>query len=199
MKRTVIALRYVMSTLALSAAFSLVCLAQQTSGASAQGAAAKSPAMDHVAVMVADWTRAREYTKEYLDAMPEDGVSFKPTPEVRSFAGQFLHLANANFAFGNAATGAANPYQGKNLETMTEYQSKAALTKIVMESYDYVINSIQAMDPKKLGEQVKLFGRFDATRGATLSKGFEHQTHHRGQTTIYLRMKGVKPPNEKLF
>jgi uncharacterized damage-inducible protein DinB len=32
-----------------------------------------------------------------------------------------------------------------------------------------------------------------------LSKGFEHQTHHRGQTTIYLRLKGVKPPQEKLF
>lgn len=199
MKRTRIVLRYLISSLALSAAFSLVYLAQQTSGASSQNAAAKSPAMDHISVMVADWTRARDYTKEYLDAMPEDGVGFKPTPEVRSFAGQFLHLANANFAFGNAATGAANPYQGKNLETIAEYQSKAALTKIVMESYDYVINSVKAMDSKKLGEPVKLFGRFDATRGSALAKGFEHQTHHRGQTTIYLRLKGVKPPNEKLF
>lgn len=195
MKRTMIALRYLVSTIALSAAFSLVCLAQQSSGTPA----AKGPAMDHISMMVADWTRAKEYTKEYLDAMPEDGTNFKPTPEVRSFSGQFLHLANANFAFGNAATGAANPYQGKNLETMTEYQNKAGLSKIVMESYDYVINAVKAMDPKKMGESVKLFGRFDATRGVALAKGFEHQTHHRGQTTIYLRMKGVKPPNEKLF
>ncbi|MBO0721263.1 MAG: damage-inducible protein DinB, partial [Blastocatellia bacterium] len=28
---------------------------------------------------------------------------------------------------------------------------------------------------------------------------FEHQTHHRGQTTIYLRLKGVTPPGEKLY
>nr|WP_324497299.1 DinB family protein [Haliscomenobacter sp.] len=30
-------------------------------------------------------------------------------------------------------------------------------------------------------------------------KAFEYQTHHRGQTTIYIRLLGIKPPNEKLF
>ena len=28
--------------------------------------------------MIADWERAKAYTKEYLDAMPEDGINFKP-------------------------------------------------------------------------------------------------------------------------
>lgn len=27
----------------------------------------------------------------------------------------------------------------------------------------------------------------------------EHQGHHRGQTTIYLRMAGIRPPAERLF
>ena len=54
------------------------------------------------------------------------------------------------------------------------------------------------MDVKKMDEPVKFFGT-DLTRAAALEKGFEHQTHHRGQTTIYLRLKGVKPPQEKLF
>ncbi|MBC7915574.1 MAG: damage-inducible protein DinB, partial [Pyrinomonadaceae bacterium] len=31
--------------------------------------------------MVKDWERAKVYTKEYLDAMPETGYSLKPTPE----------------------------------------------------------------------------------------------------------------------
>ena len=38
--------------------------------------------------MVAEWQRAKTYTKTYLDAMPEDGYGFKPTPEIRSFAQQ---------------------------------------------------------------------------------------------------------------
>ena len=30
-------------------------------------------------------------------------------------------------------------------------------------------------------------------------KCFEHQTHHRGQTTVYIRLAGGTPPAEKLF
>jgi uncharacterized damage-inducible protein DinB len=198
MKYHIRAFRYLASAFAICAALGLVCFAQQATGAAMQPVAKAAPA-DPVAALVADWTRARDYTKEYLDAMPEEGVSFKPTPDIRSFAEQMLHLANANFAFASTATGAANPQQGKNLEKLDEYKTKAGLTKIVMESYDFVISSVKGIDVKKMDEPVKLFGRFDATRGSALDKAFEHQTHHRGQTTIYLRLKGVKPPQEKLF
>ena len=197
MKQRFIALRYLLSALAISAALSLVCFAQQASGGAGLPAV-KSVSADPVATLVADWTRARDYTKEYLDAMPDDGINFKPTPEIRSFAEQMLHLANANFAFVSTATGKANPYQGKQLEKLDEYKNKAALTKIVMESYDFAINAAKTVDLKKADEPVKFFS-FDLTRGSAWSKGFEHQTHHRGQTTIYLRLKGVKPPQEKLF
>ncbi|HEU0173869.1 MAG TPA: DinB family protein [Blastocatellia bacterium] len=197
MKQRIIALRYLLSALAVSAALGLVCFAQQASGGVVRPVAKIAPA-DPIATLVADWTRARDYTKEYLEAMPEDGVGLKPTPEIRSFAEQMLHLANANFAFASAATGAANPQQGKNLEKMDEYKTKAALTKIVMESYDFVINSVKGLDAKKMDEPIKLFGR-EMTRAVALNKGFEHQTHHRGQTTIYLRLKGVTPPGEKLL
>lgn len=160
---------------------------------------AKGAAFDHIGLMVADWTRARDYTKEYLDAMPADGVNFKPNPDVRSFAEQMLHLSAANFGFASTAAGITNPQAGKNLEKMDEYKTKEGLTKIVMESYDFVIGALKGFDASKFNEGVKLFGRFDTTRGVAFNKAFEHQTHHRGQTTIYLRMKGVKPPNEKLF
>lgn len=148
--------------------------------------------------MAADWQRAKEYTQEYLDAMPQEGISFKPTPEMRSFAEQMLHLANANFMFAATAAGKANPYQGKNLEKLPEYATKAALTKVVLESYDYVISALNATTDDQLAGNIKLFNR-DLSRDLAFQKAFEHQTHHRGQTTVYLRLKGVKPPNEKLF
>lgn len=198
MKERILALRYLVSTLAVTMAFGLVCVAQTASAASAkpiQSAASSAP--DHIAMMVADWTRARDYTKEYLDAMPEDGYGLKPTPEIRSFAEQMLHLANANYAFAAAATGIASPSK-VNLEKTDSMKTKAACTKAVTDSYDFVISSIKATDPKKLGESVKVFGQ-DMTRGVALAKAFEHQTHHRGQTTIYIRLKGAKPPQEKLF
>jgi len=153
---------------------------------------------ESVSQMVADWQRAKAFTQEYLDTMPADGLDYKPTPEIRSFREQMLHLANGNFNFASAASGKANPYQGKNLEKMEDFNSKEALTKIVANSYDFAIASLDGLSEADMGASIKLFGR-DMTRGVAYAKAFEHQTHHRGQATIYIRMKGVKPPNEKLF
>jgi uncharacterized damage-inducible protein DinB len=151
-----------------------------------------------VAQLTAEWQRAKEYTKEYLDTMPEDGMGYKPTPEVRSFADQMLHLANANYNFAALASGKANPFQGKKMEEMADLKTKSALTKAVMDSYDFMIDAVKGMSDAQLGEMVKM-GQREMSRETVLAKAFEHQTHHRGQTTVYIRMKGVKPPNEKLF
>lgn len=148
--------------------------------------------------MLLDWQRAKSYTKEYLEAMPESSLNFKPAPEMRSFAEQMLHLANANFNFAAAASNNTNPYQGQNLEKSTDYKTKAALAKVVQESYDFVINALNGATTAQLNESVKLFN-MDVTRELAYAKAFEHQTHHRGQTTVYLRLKGVIPPGEKLF
>ncbi|MCY7351496.1 MAG: DinB family protein [Cytophagaceae bacterium] len=158
----------------------------------------QSPQRATVAQLTADWERARVYTKEYLDAMPDDGYAFKPTPEIRSFAEVMYHLADANFGIAAAASGKASPMQGSMEKTATD-KSKAAVTKAVLDSYDFVLDALKGMKDTQMGESVKVFGRFDLSREAALMKAFEHQTHHRGQTTVYLRLKGVKPPNEKLF
>lgn len=148
--------------------------------------------------IVKEWERARAYTKEYLDTMPEAGYALKPTPDMRSFADQMLHLTDANYGFAAAATGEKSPVNFGESEKATD-KSKANVTKLVLAGYDFVINSVKKMSPAQLTENVKLFGRFDMTKGMALAKCFEHQTHHRGQTTVYIRLAGAKPPQEKLF
>ena len=53
-------------------------------------------------------------------------------------------------------------------------------------------------DVKKWFEKKKIMD-FEATKFALMNKTFEHQAHHRGQTTIYIRLQGIKPPEEKLL
>jgi uncharacterized damage-inducible protein DinB len=195
MRQRILALRYFLGSIALTVALALVAFAQQTAPP------AQTPPKDYPASeiegLVREWTRARDYTKEYLDAMPEDGYAFKPTPDIRSFAEQMLHLTGGNFAFATRVFGATNPYAGKNPEQMNELKSKAACTKVVLESYDYVIAGLKGSSEAKLNEKAAFFG-YNRPKRQILSMLFEHQTHHRGQTTIYLRLKGVKPPQEKL-
>lgn len=148
--------------------------------------------------MVKDWERAKAYTKEYLDAMPAEKYSLKPTPEMRSFAQQMLHLTDGNYGFASAATGVASPVGMGESEKSTD-QSKENVTKLVMAGYDFVINSMKTMTQAQMNEATQLFGRFDMTKGKALEKCFEHQTHHRGQATVYIRLAGATPPQEKLF
>lgn len=77
--------------------------------------------------------------------------------------------------------------------------SKVNISKITLEGYDYVINAIKKMKPEQLKEKIKPFGRFDLTRASVFEKAFEHQTHQRGQEVVYLRLAGIKAPQEKLF
>jgi uncharacterized damage-inducible protein DinB len=151
-----------------------------------------------VADFVKDWERAKAYTKQYLDSMPAAGYALKPTPEMRSFAEQVLHLTDANYGFVAAATGEKSPVGMGASEKSTD-KSKASVDKQVLAGYDFVIASIKKMTPAQLTEPVKVFGRFEMTKGEALRKCFEHQTHHRGQTTVYIRLAGAKPPQEQLF
>jgi uncharacterized damage-inducible protein DinB len=147
--------------------------------------------------MVQEWTRAKAYTKAYLDAMPADGYGFKPTPEIRSFAQQMLHLADANYFFISTVNGKPSP-MGETSAEKTITPTKDAVTKAVMDSYDFVISSLQAMTPAQMQETISLEDH-TITKSGAFGKAFEHQTHHRGQCTIYLRLKGVTPPGEMLF
>jgi uncharacterized damage-inducible protein DinB len=148
--------------------------------------------------MIADWERAKVYTNEYLAAMPADKYSFRAQDSIRTFAQQMLHLASGNMGLSSNGTGKPRIWVGRRLEQAPGAQSKDSVSYFVNASYDYVIEGIRALDPSKLEEKAKS-GNFEFSRMAWIMKAFEHQTHHRGQTTIYIRLVGVKPPNEKLF
>ncbi|MEJ8841582.1 DinB family protein [Lacibacter sp. H375] len=150
------------------------------------------------AYYIKDWERAKAYTKEYLDAMPKDKYSFRAQDSIRTFAQQMLHLSQGIVGFIANGTGAQRISFGQNLEQRATAQSADSVIHFVTTSYDYAIESIRNMDVSKLTETAGR-GNFMFSRLVWLNKAFEHQTHHRGQTTIYIRLVGIKPPNEKLF
>jgi len=152
---------------------------------------------DLKAQMVKDWQRAKEYTDEYLSTMPADKYGFKAVDSIRSFAQQMLHLSQANVNLISAGTGKAKIFPDK-LETITSAQTADSVKYYVNASYDYAIDAISKLDAAKLGEKINLRNT-ELTRLTWINKAFEHQTHHRGQTTIYIRLLGIRPPGERLF
>ncbi|MEO5976700.1 MAG: DinB family protein [Chryseolinea sp.] len=156
------------------------------------------PSTEQVKQLVADWERAKAYSLEYLKVSTDEAIAFKPTPEMRTFGQQFLHLTEGLYVLGSAATGKTTTVTFGSLEKSDQYNTKAALTKAVTEGYDFIIAGVKGMNDQQMPDKIKVFD-MDITKGLALSKVFEHQTHHRGQTTVYLRLKGITPPNEMLF
>ena len=149
--------------------------------------------------LIKEWQRAKQYTIDYLNTMPADKYSFKPVDSIRSFAQQMLHLSQGNTFLMSSATDHKPPaFFQSDLEHSPSAQNKDSVMYYVTNSYDYCISAVKALSLDKWGEKKKLFG-FEETRFAFMIKTFEHQTHHRGQTTIYIRLQGIKPPQERLF
>jgi uncharacterized damage-inducible protein DinB len=150
--------------------------------------------------MLKDWARAKAYTIDYLNTMPANKYSFRPTDSVRSFAQQMLHLSAAN-VFLMAHVSTEKPPAGFSfmMEQRSTAQTKDSVMYFVNAGYDYAMNAVKNSDIATWGEKKQVFGRFNETNFAILNKTFEHQGHHRGQTTVYIRLQGIKPPEERLF
>jgi uncharacterized damage-inducible protein DinB len=154
---------------------------------------------DIKAQLVKEWERAKVFTVEYLNTMPADKYGYKVQDSIRNFAQQMLHLAGGNvFLMMNATDETPPAGFSPALEQRASAQTKDSVMAFVTQSYDYCIAAVKSLPVSRWGETKKLFS-FTETRFALIIKTFEHQTHHRGQTTIYIRAVGVKPPQEKLF
>ena len=165
---------------------------------------AVAPSTDHINMMVKDWERAKKFTQAYLDSSNDKTVTYKLSEKTpRTFGEQLLHLAEVNYGLGKVATGKSTEMGFGKLEKNDQIKTKADLTKAVIDSYDYVIAGLKDMNDQLLMDtcSIQLGPNFKPTmtKGEMISKLFEHQTHHRGQATQYLRAQGLTPPQEMLF
>ena len=147
---------------------------------------------------IKDWERARAYTIDYLNTMPADKYSFRATDSIRSFAQQMLHLAQSNVNILAPLAKEPNIFGDRILEDSKTAQTKDSVIHYVVASYDLAITCLKKINFTSLSEKIKLYN-WEETKFAWLLKAFEHQTHHRGQTTIYIRLVGLHPPQERLF
>ena len=174
------------------------CLMSLTLSSTANAQALTSA--DIKAQMVKDWERAKAYTVDYLNTMPANKYGFKAVDSLRSFAQQMLHLASGNvFLMMNAVGKPPLPWLSFDLENRTTAQNKDSVMYYVTTSYDYCMDAVKNSDVNKWSETTKMFNTYEMTQFALMNKIIEHQDHHRGQTTIYIRLNNIKPPQERLF
>ena len=133
--------------------------------------------------------------------MPEEQYSFRPVPEVRTFAQLIGHLADSNYRLCSVLAGQDSPRDAGIERTA---KSKGELVKALGESFAYCDEQYAAMTDAAGTPIVK----FDAggegarvpiqmPRLTVLAFHTAHAFEHYGNVVTYMRVKGIVPPSSE--
>jgi uncharacterized damage-inducible protein DinB len=136
------------------------------------------------------WGTAKELTLAVADAMPAESYDFKPVPAEMSFGEQMIHIADSSYFYCSYIADAKSPYPEPVKDAKIE---KAGAMKDLAASFDYCSKVFDGLDEAKLS-QLHTSGKRSSSTMEVMLGAMVHMAHHRGQAEVYLRLKGIKPP-----
>ena len=172
-----------------------ILLAQAQTTEATQAGASKPAANTNgfVVDLQKHWTTAQGLAVAVAEAMPAADYSFKPVPEEMSFGEQIMHIAEANYGYCAFLTDAKSPFVELAKDAKIE---KAEAVKQLTGSFEYCSAAFSKVTEAELdavhGTGDHKFVARDVMLGVMI-----HMVHHRGQVEVYLRLKGIKPPDYK--
>lgn len=161
--------------------------------------AAQTPKMNSILDMsefVHDWEISKQFTLEVANAMPAELYGFKPNPDEMTFGEQIVHIAGANVFRFEQITGVKPPFEFDPAHVPPS--DKASATKMLALSFDYVLQVLPGITSEQLKRTWQIpswKGRNEPDGRAMILNMFVHTAHHRAQCEVYMRVKGIKPPD----
>ncbi|KEO75608.1 DinB family protein [Anditalea andensis] len=136
------------------------------------------------------WQRTIDYTLSVAESMPADRYDFKPEEGFMSFGEQMLHIAGNIEYLTEKITGEKVSFYDR--EQAAAFKKKDIIS-ILMEANAQVAGLILTISSEALQEEVT-FGNVKMSRVNLFYLLRDHQTHHRGQAVVYLRLNEIKVP-----
>ena len=131
------------------------------------------------------------------NAIPEAKYDFKPTPEVRTFREQLVHLINENYNYAALASGEklGDPKRFDNLK------SRAEILKTLKESYEHGSKVLAEMTNETANDIISisptaptgLRGLKRARWSIMLAVMIDNMDHY-GNLVVYSRLNNIVPP-----
>lgn len=126
---------------------------------------------------------SRDFTLKVAEAMPDADYAFKMTPAQISFAAQMVHLSQGLTYF-------LSPFKGeKPNPPKPASNNKSDVVAFVRAQFDQAIATVSGLTADQLSKTYK-----DTSGYGLLIQMLEHNAHHRASAEMYLRAKGLTPP-----
>ena len=148
--------------------------------------------------LVKHWKTSGEFTVAVAQKMPADGYNFRPNPEEMSFGQLMAHIAVINQNACAYASGMTRPTLSGKIAEWSKATDKVEVDKdtaiqFLSDSFEFCNKAVAAMTPNRMDTVAGPPAR-NLTGFEWLWAYFTHTAHHRGQAEVYLRVKGIKPP-----
>jgi uncharacterized damage-inducible protein DinB len=158
--------------------------------------AVKTSSILDMTEFVHDWQISRQFTIDVANAMPAEFYGFKPSPEEMTFGEQIVHIAGSNVYRFHEITGIQPAFPFDPSKPLPS--DKESALKFLELSFDYVLDVLPKITPEQLKHTWDIpswKGRNHPDGRAMILNMFVHTAHHRAQSEVYLRAKGIKPPD----
>jgi uncharacterized damage-inducible protein DinB len=158
-------------------------------GAVAAATASVATAADlQIEVYTSHWRKSKAFTLKVAEAMPAENYAYKPFPDARPFGGELQHLAQAEGFY----LGQLSKVRGPAIPKADT--SKPATVKYLTDTYDWAIGVVGQLTVADLTRNFSA-GPGPSMTGLDLLYGaMIHTAHTRGYAEMYMRNKGIVPP-----
>lgn len=143
--------------------------------------------------LTADFEGEMQTTLRLMEAVPNDGLDYRPDLKSKTALGLLRHLAlEDEWLLNSLADGvfAPPPDDSDACGIMTPADAAARYRAKVPAALDRV----RAMSGEKLASVLDLLGMIQAPAVVMLAMTVKHSVHHRGQLSTYLRPMGGSVP-----
>ena len=179
---------------------SLICLAC-TLGAGAVAMQAQTPAnstdstapsYDLKAQALLDLQAVNKKCVDLAEALPSDKITWRPSPDTRSFAEVFLHVAGERYGF-LGLLGANPPAGFKAGQFDKSTTDRDRIVEALNQSLDFTNKTISGMSNAEFAKLVPKLGP-QANEGDVVYLLVADAHEHLGQLVAYARQNGIVPP-----
>jgi uncharacterized damage-inducible protein DinB len=163
--------------------------AQSAEGASADHTA---PSYDMKGQALLDLESVQKKFVDLANALPADKLTWRPTPDSRSFAEVFLHVAGERYGI-LGMMGATKPagFNGKTFEKSTT--DRTQIIEELNKSWGFAQGAIQHMSNVDFAKLLPELGP-QANAGDVVYLLVADAHEHLGQAVAYARENGIVPP-----
>ena len=151
-----------------------------------------APSYDMKAQSLLDLERVQKKFVDLANAVPSDKFTWRPSPDSRSFAELFLHVAGERYGI-LALMGATPPsgFDGKTFEKSTT--DKTRIIEELSKSWDFAHTAINGMTNADFAKLLPKLGP-QANAGDVVYILVADCHEHLGQAVAYARVNGIVPP-----